>query len=188
MRDCIKLKYVTCFQSKVGDLLGVQISSVRFPKDNSNCCEWFIVTADFGGFREVKYPLTIFSLYRFEFIKTLIFIVFEMLNFICLLSSGRFWFSLIGRKVRLKPIECLSKFTVTLLQLINHVGNGFNVSRRFQRWRQASLWTEKIRRQIIKGITRKRSESNARGACRIIGDNSTSRFCTIKSHGNDSGN
>jgi len=29
-------------------------------------------------------------------------------------------------------------------------------------------------------------ESNARGACRIIGDNSTSCFCTIESHGNDS--
>nr|XP_012218141.1 PREDICTED: uncharacterized protein LOC105669663 [Linepithema humile] len=34
------------------DSIGVQISSVRFPKDNSGCCEWFIVTADFGGFRE----------------------------------------------------------------------------------------------------------------------------------------
>jgi len=56
---------------------------------------------------------------------------------------------------------------------------------RFQRWRQASLWTvKKIRRQRIRGITRRRSESNARGACRIIGDNSTSR--TIESHGNDS--
>ena len=35
-------------------------------------------------------------------------------------------------------------------------------------------------------ITRRRSESNTRGACRIIGDNSISRFCTIESHGNDS--
>ena len=35
-------------------------------------------------------------------------------------------------------------------------------------------------------ITRRRSESNARGACRIIGGNSTSRFCTIESHGNES--
>jgi len=43
---------------------------------------------------------------------------------------------------------------------------------------------KKIRRQRIRGITRKRSESNARGAC--IGGNSTSRFCTIESHGNDS--
>ena len=31
--------------------------------------------------------------------------------------------------MRLKPIECLSKFMVTRLQLINHVGNGFDVSR-----------------------------------------------------------
>jgi len=41
------------------------------------------VTADFGGFREVKHLLIIFSLYRFEFhTKILIFTVFEMLNFV----------------------------------------------------------------------------------------------------------
>ena len=58
---------------------------------------------------------------------------------------------------------------------------------RFQRWRQASLWTaKKIRKQRIRGITRRRSKSNAREACRIIGGNSTNRFCTIESHGNDS--
>jgi len=58
-------------------------NSVRFPKDGSSCCEWFIVTADFGGFREVKYLLIIFSLYHFEFHrKTLIFTVFEMSNFV----------------------------------------------------------------------------------------------------------
>ena len=28
-------------------ILGVQISSVCFPKDGSSCCEWFIVTTDF---------------------------------------------------------------------------------------------------------------------------------------------
>jgi len=49
---------------------------------------------------------------------------------------------------------------------------------RFQRWRQASLWTVKqIQRRRIRGITGRRSESNARGACRIIGDNSTGHFC-----------
>lgn len=57
----------------------------------------------------------------------------------------------------------------------------------FQRWRQASLWTtKKIRRQWIGGITRWRSELNARGACRYIGSNSTTSFRTIKIHGNDS--
>jgi len=41
------------------------------------------VTVDFGGFREVKHLLIIFSLYRFEFhTKTLIFTVFEMSNFV----------------------------------------------------------------------------------------------------------
>jgi len=64
-------------------ILGVQISSVRFPKNGSSCCEWFIVTADFSGFREVKHLLIIFSLYRFEFhTKTLVFTVFEMSNFV----------------------------------------------------------------------------------------------------------
>ena len=38
---------------------------------------------DFGVFREVRHLLIIFSLYRFEFhIKTLIFTIFEMLNFV----------------------------------------------------------------------------------------------------------
>ena len=46
---------------------------------------------------------------------------------------------------------------------------------KFQRWRQVSLWTaKKIRRQRIRGITRRRSELNARRACRIIKGNSTS--------------
>jgi len=41
------------------------------------------VTADFDDFREIKHLLIIFSLYRFEFhTKTLIFIVFEMSNFV----------------------------------------------------------------------------------------------------------
>ena len=41
------------------------------------------MTADFGGFREVKHLLIIFSLYRFEFhTKTLIITVFEMSNFV----------------------------------------------------------------------------------------------------------
>jgi len=58
-------------------ILGVQISSVRFPKDGSSCCKWFIVTADFDSFREVKHLLIIFNLYRFEFhTKILIFTVF----------------------------------------------------------------------------------------------------------------
>jgi len=35
-------------------------------------------------------------------------------------------------------------------------------------------------------MIRRRLESNARGACRIIGADSTSRFCTIESHRNDS--
>jgi len=41
------------------------------------------VTANFGGFREVKHLLIIFSLQRFEFHKKiLIFTVFEMSNFV----------------------------------------------------------------------------------------------------------
>jgi len=74
---------------------------------------------------------------------------------------------------------------VTLLQLINHVGNGFDVSRmEISALKTSSLWTaKKIRRQRIRSSTRRRSSSNARGACRIIGGNSTSHFCTIESMG-----
>jgi len=40
------------------------------------------MTADFGGFGEVKYLLIIFSLYRFEVHTKTFFIVFEILNFV----------------------------------------------------------------------------------------------------------
>jgi len=76
---------------------------------------------------------------------------------------------------------------VTLLQLINHVGNGYDVSRMEISALKTSLALDrKIRRQRTRDITQRRSESNAREACRIIESNSTSRFCMIESHGNDS--
>jgi len=80
----VKRKYCSIqyfeYEMQFFNLLGVQISSVRVPKGGFSCCEWFIVTADFDGFREVKHLLIIFSLYRFEFhTKILIFTVFEML-------------------------------------------------------------------------------------------------------------
>ena len=90
--------------------------------------------------------------------------------------------------MRLKPIECLSKFMVTLLQLINHIGN----SRRFKDGdfsvedKSRSGQPKKFKDKELESITRRRSESNARGVCRIIEGNSTSRFCMIESHGNDS--
>ena len=49
-----------------------------------------------------------------------------------------------------------------------------------------ALDSQKNSRQRIRGITRRRSESNAKGACRIIGDNSTSHFCMIESQWDDS--
>jgi len=118
--------------------LGVQISSVRFPKDSSSCCEWFI--ADFGGFREVKHLLIIFSLYCFEFHKTLIFTAFEMSNFVLTKQHLRevlifcFNWKKSAVEVHRMLIEAflLQQFLlVTLLQLINHVGNGFDVLRKF---------------------------------------------------------
>jgi len=66
--------YILCIMWEIlllKNVLGVQISSVHFPKDGSSCYEWFIVTADFGGFREIKHLLIIFSLYRFELYKNL---------------------------------------------------------------------------------------------------------------------
>jgi len=69
------------FQKNGVKLLGVQISSIRFPKDCSSCCEWFIVTADFGGFREVKH-LLIIQFIALSFIIQKPFTVFEMSNFV----------------------------------------------------------------------------------------------------------
>ena len=79
---------------------------------------------------------------------------------------------------------------VTLLQLINHIGNSFDVLRMeisAVENKPRSEQPKKFEDKELKALhTRRRSESNARGACRIIGNNSTSRFCTIESHGNDS--
>ena len=109
-------------------LLGVQISSVRFSKDGFSYCEWFIVTADFGGFREVKHLLIIFSLYEFH-TKTLIFTVFEMSNFVLTKQHLREVLIFCFNWKKSEAHRMLVKFMVTLLQLINHVGNGFDVSR-----------------------------------------------------------
>jgi len=58
---------------------------------------------------------------------------------------------------------------------------------RFQRWRQASLWTtKKIRRQRIRGILEEDQSQTQKELAESLGGNSTSHFCTIKSHGNDS--
>jgi len=89
------------------------------------------VTADdFGGIREIKH-LLIFSLYRFEFhIKTLIFTVFEMSNFV-----------LIKQHLREVLIFCFNwkKSTAEAHRMLvevygntaptDHVGNGFDVSK-----------------------------------------------------------
>ena len=75
----------------------------------------FIVTADFGSFREVKHLLIIFSLYRFEFYtKTLIFTVFEMSNFV--LTKQHLREVLIFFNWKKSAAEAQSKFMVTLLQ------------------------------------------------------------------------
>jgi len=67
----IFIKYV----NYVFDIIYWEYKLVRSVSlDGSSCCEWFIVTADIGDFREVKHLLIIFNLYGFEFhTKTLIF-------------------------------------------------------------------------------------------------------------------
>ena len=87
--------------------------------------------ADFGGFREVKHLLIIYSLYRFEFhTKILIFTVFEMSNFVLTKQHLRevLIFCFNWKKSAAKAHR-LPKFMMRLLQLINHVGNDFDVSR-----------------------------------------------------------
>ena len=171
--------------------MGVQINSVRFLKDCSSCCEWFIVTADFDE-RKIK------SVNNIQFIS--LWVSYKNLDFYCVWNvefcvnqaafAGAFLIFCFNWKKSTAEANRISKFIVTLLQLINHVENGFDVSRMEISALKTSLalakTAKKIRRQRIRGIIRRRSESNARGTCRIIGDNSTSRFCTIESHGNDS--
>lgn len=89
------------------------------------------MTADFGGFREVRHLLIIFSLYRFEFhTKTLIFTMFAMSNFVLTKQHLRevLIFCFNWMKSAAEAHQMLVEFMVTLLQLIN-VENGFDVSR-----------------------------------------------------------
>jgi len=93
------------------------------------------MTTDFDGFREVKHLLIIFSLYRFEFyIKTLIFTVFETLNFVLTKQHLRevLIFCFNWKKSAAEAHRMLVKVYGDTAQLINHVGNDFDVSRRFQ--------------------------------------------------------
>ena len=168
--------------------MGVQISSVHFPKDGSSC-EWFIMKADFDGFREVKH----FNNIQFISLHCL-----KNLDFYCVWNV-EFCVNQAARREVL--IFCFNwkKSAAEAHRMLVEVYDGTAPTdkscrewfRRFKdgdfSWRQASLWiAKKIRRQRIRGITRRRSESNAKGACRIIGGNSTSRFYMIESHGNDS--
>jgi len=129
------------------------------------------VTADFGGFRKIKHLLIIFSLYRFEFhTKTLIFIVFEMSNFV--LTKQHL------REVLIFCFNWKKSAAETHRMLVEVYGNTAPTDKSCREWFRRfkdgdfsvedKLWTaKKIRRQRIRGITRRRSESNARGVCRI---------------------
>ena len=92
------------------------------------------MTTDFGGFREVKHLLIIFSLYRFEFHTKILnlFTVFEISNFVLTKQYLRevLIFCFNWKKSAAEARRMLVKVMVTLLQLINHVGNGFDVSRK----------------------------------------------------------
>jgi len=65
---------------------------------------------------------------------------------------------------------------------INHVGNGFDVSRIEISALKISLALDSQKNSKTKNYSKIRIKRKRR----IIGDNSTSRFCTIESHGNDS--
>jgi len=144
--------------------LGAQISSVRFPKDGSSCCEWFIVIADFDGFREVKHLLIIFSLYRFEFhTKILIFTVFEMSNLV--LTKQHL------REVLIFCFNWRKSAAEADRMLIEVYGDTAPTDKSCREWFRRFMdedfsvedkprWTaKKIRRQRIRGITRRRSET-----------------------------
>jgi len=114
------------------------------------------VTADFGDFREVKHLLIIFNLYRFEFhIKTLIFTMFEMSNFM-----------LTKQYLREVLIFCFNwkksaaEAHRMLVEVYDHTAPTDKSCREwFRRFKDGDLKTrlaldsQKIRRHRIRGIT-----------------------------------
>jgi len=92
------------------------------------------VIADFGGFREIKHLVIIFNLYRFEsHIKTLIFTVFEISNF--MLIKQHLWEVLIfcfnwkksAAEAHRMLVEVYGDTAPTHVH--DKSGNGFDVSR-----------------------------------------------------------
>ena len=150
------------------------------------------VTADFGGFREVKHLLIIFSLYRFEFIKILIFTVFEMLNFVCLLTKQHLQEVLIFFNWKKSAAEAYR-------MLVKVYGDTAPIDKSCRKWfrrfkdgdfsnLQISLALDSQKNSKTKNsrhyskkirVKRKRSLQNHWG-------NSISPFCTIENHRNDS--
>ena len=172
------------------NILEVQISSVRFPKDRSVFLkiapvEWFIVTADFGDFREVKHLLIIFSLSLWVSYKNLDFYCVWNVEF-CVNQAAfaRGFSALIGRKVRLKPIECLSKFMMTLFQLINHVDNDFKDGDFSIEDKPRSGQPQKFEDKELEALLEENQSQTQEELAESLG--ATSLFCTIESHGNDS--
>jgi len=72
---------------------------------------------------------------------------------------------------------------------INHVGNGFNVSRMETSTLKTSLALDSQKKFEDKELEASLEEDQSHTQEELaesLGDNSTSRFCTIESHGNDS--
>jgi len=77
---------------------------------------------------------------------------------------------------------------VTLLQLINRVGNGFDVSRMEISMLKTSLALDSQKKFEDKELEAllEEDQSQTHEELAESWDNSTSRFCTIESHENDS--
>ena len=75
---------------------------------------------------------------------------------------------------------------MTLLQLINHVGNGFDVSRlKIVEDNPRSGQPKKFEDKELEALLEEDQSQTQEEFAELLG-NSTSRFCTIESHGNDS--
>ena len=154
----------------------------------------FIVTVDFGDFRKVKHLLIIFSLYRFEFhTKTLIFAMFEMSNFVLTKQHLRevlifcFNWKKSAAEAHRMLVEVYSDTAPTdksCREWFRRFKDGdFSVEDK-PRFGQPKKFDKELK-ALLEEDQSQTSKSKQRGACRIIGGNSTSRFCTIESHGND---
>ena len=151
------------------------------------------MTADFGGFRNFRHLLIIFSSYCFEFhTKTLIFTVFEMSNFV--LTKQHL------REVLIFCFNWKKSAAEAHRMLVKVYGDTAPTDKSCREWfrrfkdgnfsvedKPRSGQPKKFEDQELEALLEEdQSQTQEKLAESFSRSNSTSRFCTIESHGNNS--